>query len=667
MGLVILSVFALAFAACGDSNTGDPGAPPVNPGNGNQTPGNGGQTVDPPDVVDPPAPVLPTANRLVVISHPNVYSFEGQRPILTGTVIEIYFTDGSMKREAAVANFTSIPAVLGQGQVQSLTDKDKAVNTPIQVYHNTYPEAGLATVVLPGVRQIMFTNEASAAVAVARANGAALAASGAGGARNWAVVTSGAAVFGNGLNLGVNVVTSDLGAMTIFQDGAEPALNTITVQIKYEPFATAANRYGTSSSVSITDPAFNGIDAPTVGGNMNPNVWRNVTLTKDYIWGDYRTDYSDPTAPAITAASDLTGLRFDYGIDPEQRAMYFLISRGLDQSQHIYVRVPFASTTIYNYVRAIEIESIDWTKATALSRPSPDGVGTPTAYPFIIEGKALDLRPKTAASLGGSDTAANTWELALLAADITLRVHYWNSSESLVRGPDFFNRAYYMGRAGVYNHPLLDVTTSGGTTQNGVGPTATITRASNPDDREDYGILVIGYYTSLPNGVTLNPIGVGDFTNLVAYTLPIATYREDTLALRHKALAFPKDRDLDLVSHAAGFHTQHLNRFRNTYDIVGTFRYTPPRTGGVAQQTDVVDIIFGGNAATGVMESTMFSGFPSGDTSEIETVDMTFTLDADLVSGTRDGTNATWVKASRFDDQSYEFTVTRYPIGFDVF
>ena len=79
-GLVILSLFALAFASCSDSGGGD---------NGDTGPTNGGT-----GPTNPPAAAAKFAEKIQVIKHPNMYSFEAAAPDLTGLTVAVYWNEG---------------------------------------------------------------------------------------------------------------------------------------------------------------------------------------------------------------------------------------------------------------------------------------------------------------------------------------------------------------------------------------------------------------------------------------------------------------------------------------------------------------------------------------------------------------------------------------------
>jgi len=82
--LIILSLFALVFAACSDSESEGPVTPinPITP----IIPPNGNGTVDPPPEG---TTYLDYVTRIEVLQHPTMYSFEGAAPDLTGVKVAL--------------------------------------------------------------------------------------------------------------------------------------------------------------------------------------------------------------------------------------------------------------------------------------------------------------------------------------------------------------------------------------------------------------------------------------------------------------------------------------------------------------------------------------------------------------------------------------------------
>ena len=90
--LVILSILALAFVGCGDSDSGS-----SNGGNG----GNGGDPVTPPP--------SPTVTSIVILQQPVNESYQGLPPDLTGVIAEVYWSDGRREVVSDTSKFFSLP------------------------------------------------------------------------------------------------------------------------------------------------------------------------------------------------------------------------------------------------------------------------------------------------------------------------------------------------------------------------------------------------------------------------------------------------------------------------------------------------------------------------------------------------------------------------------
>ena len=102
MGLVILSVFALSFAACrGTGNNIDPTDP-------TQPPTNNTDPTEPP----PPARV---AQRMTVLNQPYTVQYEGMPVDLTGIRVQVIFSDGTTEIVSDPSQFTTTPRFLESG------------------------------------------------------------------------------------------------------------------------------------------------------------------------------------------------------------------------------------------------------------------------------------------------------------------------------------------------------------------------------------------------------------------------------------------------------------------------------------------------------------------------------------------------------------------------
>jgi len=113
MGLVILSVFAIAFVACGNSGSGDNTTPP-GPTEG---PTNGGNGTTPPETQ--PATAAKYAVGITVVydsSKPTGFeqsptpavNYEGQKPILNGMTVEVRWSDNTRNVYNSTTGYTDL-------------------------------------------------------------------------------------------------------------------------------------------------------------------------------------------------------------------------------------------------------------------------------------------------------------------------------------------------------------------------------------------------------------------------------------------------------------------------------------------------------------------------------------------------------------------------------
>ena len=98
--LVILSILALIFVGC-SSDSDDGGGNNNNNGNGN---GNGGGT----DVPDVPEAI--TAVDIRILQQPQVPSFQGGKPDLTGVILEVKWSDGNVTVTSDMTDFYGDPS-----------------------------------------------------------------------------------------------------------------------------------------------------------------------------------------------------------------------------------------------------------------------------------------------------------------------------------------------------------------------------------------------------------------------------------------------------------------------------------------------------------------------------------------------------------------------------
>ena len=151
-GLVILSLFALAFAfaSCGDSG-GSGGGGDTQPTNGTTPP--------------PPPPTAKFVERLEVMKHPNMYSYEAAAVELSGLQVAVYWNDNGAKvveivdvedDETAARFYTDPPfATIGANSPgTSLTDMGSLSGQYTLFYNDPWgPEIGVP-INIPAVRAI---------------------------------------------------------------------------------------------------------------------------------------------------------------------------------------------------------------------------------------------------------------------------------------------------------------------------------------------------------------------------------------------------------------------------------------------------------------------------------------------------------------------------------
>jgi hypothetical protein len=105
-GLVILSLFALVFASCSDSDDGgtgtDPG--PTNP------------------------PAGPSIVSLTILQQPQEESFQGLPPNLKGLIVEVHWSDGKIEQVNDYTKFTTVPGYADEASDPLTSETD--VPTP---------------------------------------------------------------------------------------------------------------------------------------------------------------------------------------------------------------------------------------------------------------------------------------------------------------------------------------------------------------------------------------------------------------------------------------------------------------------------------------------------------------------------------------------------------
>ena len=612
MGLVILSVFALVFVACGDSSAGDPIAPNApNPNIGGSDRDNGDETPEPPFVQ---MPVDKVPDRLVVARSPQRFSKEGQPPVLTGAIIDVWYTDGSMERFNTISStmFGTMPAILGEEQI-NMADATTPKHAVIQIYHVDNPQAK-ANITLPGVRAL------DLAAARGTPTGNVWWASG-----NKAGVTAptafAAAVYGSGRNTGV-----DLGSTAftgeVFQDVGVPTIAGLTVRAKYIDFD------------STLPPVLNGGDSGITINVANGGVsaisaeWETLTLTQEHIYSDYQR---------------AGGQYVPYGIDTSgtTNMIYIMVSRSPNTTaavnRDVYIRLPMTGT--FHYVRRVEVVDVDWQKAVASTR-----------YPYFTQASALAVN---AAATGATPAALitarqNAWTWELIGAALKLRVYYQGYEGYIDRDVSYFRKAVELGIAGVVNDPAEAFA---------IDPT-----------EEGYAELLIGYYYSARSNSTTqppdrNPIQVGDFTNAARYKIPVAMFVEASGNLRKQTTAGEgEENDLEFIAlkrTEPGFgqmSDNQLNAIQRTYEFWGQFQYEsePPIDALIIPGTD--------------FRKPFFNNNPFADRNEIESVEVSFevpnasTLRRADVYGPTDARVAQYTP---FIGEGDSFNVTVYPSTYD--
>jgi len=148
-GLVILSLFALAFAfaSCGDSGSG---------GGGDTQPTNGTT----PPVVTPTAKYV---ERLEVMKHPNTYSYEAAAVELTGLQVAVYWNDNGVKSveivdvaddESAARFYTDPPFAQVASIGSNMTSLSALAGKYTLYYNDIWESAPGVPINIPAVRAL---------------------------------------------------------------------------------------------------------------------------------------------------------------------------------------------------------------------------------------------------------------------------------------------------------------------------------------------------------------------------------------------------------------------------------------------------------------------------------------------------------------------------------
>jgi hypothetical protein len=419
-------------------------------------------------------------------------------------------------------------------------------------------------------------------------------------------VAAGAAVFGNGNNTGVTLSTTTIGG-EVYQDGGDATIS-IPVLVKYQGIDDAG-----TSGLATGDATVNSAPTPQTASNQQtPILWEQITLTQDHLFYDFDTDFRG------FAAKTASPTRYAYGIDDQDQVVYFLVSRGTvhggTNNSSIYLRLTWSGFS-YHYVRAIEVEKLEFTSADIASKPK-----------YLTQAEALTVGNRSA------------WTTKLIDGGIGLKVYYDDAS-SLSRSVDYFRRAVALGVAGVINDP---------------GATLT----GDPSD-DGFGEIMIGYYTSAPLD-SRDPIKKGDFPNLALEKLPIAVFIEGSGYLQKKASAKEGDKDLDFIVGPAGttftgrIDGPQLLAVQNTFDFYGQFQ-----KGGEAA---VEALIIPGSD----FRTSFFPGTPLRVSGEVESVEVSFvvpnrnTLNSEFTAGSEKA-----IKYGVFVGEEDSINATVYPSGYD--
>ena len=624
MGLVILSVFALVFMACGDSNTGTPDTPPVsNGGNGN---GNGGDDGDDGDNGDNGTPPPPPANPIerLVVKDATITSFskEGQAPTLTGLKVEIWYKLGGIK-DADLADIRTIPLILGEAEINS-DAPDTAKPVAITIYHKD-DETVRERVMLPGVNALVTSTSGTSRgtsddnVDTGWNN---LHVDGTGAAGSVSPAAKNAAVFGAGDGTNTGGVSIASGASVtgeFYEDGELPEFGYPTVYVQYQGFSDVSGTWLTEATAA---------NKGEETGDTGLYLWEPLTLNKNYVFSDYNGSFRDISDPVPA-----TDVRYAYGIDDDPtdgKYVYFLVSKGRihgsTANSSIYVRVPWASSFKFHYVRAVDV-SVSWESAEA------------GKYPYLTQAEALKQTDWTAALLKRSD--------------LKLTVYY-QDADPIERDMSFFQRAVSLGVAGIVNDPVSSLLLD--------------------SSEENFGELLIGYYTSAPfNG--RNPVGMGDFSNVAVHKLPIATFVEGSGFLKKQKTAGEGEaKDLIFIVNPDGptwtgrIELEQLRAVQNTYDFWGMFSYQ----GGTAVEGSIIP---GAD-----FRVNFFPGTPLR-VREVEDAEISFVVPSGAAMAGSAAVNAGGTTApvlgplsgnnkariySKFSGEEGQFTAKVYPVDYDA-
>jgi len=569
MGIVILCVFALALAACGDSNTGtidnpNPGTPgvvvPTIPPGGN-TDENGGENGG---TLNPPVPTYVTG--FYITASPTLFdaadfvygttenldlggyfdaviadtalsvveqgalldsflrsfplSYEGDAPNLSGLKVKVTYSDGTIK-DGDLGDFRTKPAVLGHGDVSPEFGSDIPGGTAgtdvyetadlkrsVQVYHKDL-EGFSRSVFIPVVIPIDRTE-------------------GTNSGRTWDSVREGTKV------------------AKVFEDDEAPVLTGASVFVNYfDKFKVG--EYGSSEAIEL--------DTGVLKSGTNAG-FKEVKLTAGHVFGDYYDEFGTSTArPSDTSTYTRNGI--DGG------DVYVLISAAGPLEDHdggsnatVFTKVGITNQV---YIRQVEINKpLEWKIKN----------GDVSGDAFYLQGQA-----------------ANRTQLVtdLLAAGLELKVTYNDGSYS-IRDADYVKRAIAFGNAGIPPDPTV---------------AGRLKPYENGNDRnadkfiEDWDSGILGYFTFAYYSSLLptyqRRIGQeGDYQNFVfGYNqvdvrprIPVATYvvgsgrlelKEGYPAVEFVGRYEARVADTTEEGGAAGMTNSEYKRIAEAYKFVGDY------------------------------------------------------------------------------------------------
>ena len=511
-----------------DSNSADPsGSIPKPPTDGNTNGPGTGQTTDPP-------PVTPITVTNFYVSGTAAMGYEGQKPPLTGLTVEVWWSNGkydTFTGNAIAANgFVTVPAVLSAAYTNvisgNVTNVTQAAWTPITIYHAPTGIAVNQPFVLPGVRAIDTSYNATG--------------------RTVEGVT--------GVNYvsGTALISGSVAAF--YEDDVAPDLSGVRVSAVYQPIVG------------------NGFDITTTGSAAA--VQFNLDA-RNYIFTDYWKGF--PMQQKSGAP------RYEFGIDTTDRSsggdatVYALISRAQNTSLHEkagseskYVKVPLDK--LYN-INHIIMGDDDYTLVAAGGLEN-DGLGYWFSDDTRFLGNNASLSTAGAVT-NGTDRGLNDningssdgktpnpgllsgrayWEGVIKASEVEFKVHYMGvaDAETKDRDQDFLKRAFEFGNAQVASVPNFRLY----------------------EDDPNAVTLRLGYFgwDLLKGG---NVPSTAQWLNYLNFTIPIARFLEEIRFERPKLTVDPLPID---QRPAAGttISNELLASIKDTYILQGVYEYNGP-------------------------------------------------------------------------------------------